>query len=328
MAVALPPDLVSRFRSDLEAVAGPGPGPLAVAVSGGPDSLALLLLAHTAFPAEVRAATVDHGLRAGSAAEAEAVARLCGGLGIPHRILAAVVAPAGEGLQSAARAARYSALAEWMDDQGIGLLLTAHHCDDQAETLLMRLNRGSGVAGLAGVRPVGTVPGGGGRLRLCRPLLGWRREELRAIVDSAGVEAADDPSNADEAFDRARLRRRLAEAPWLDPAALARSAALLGEAEAALEWTAGPLFAARTERGDAAVTLRPNGLPPELLRRLVLRCLKHVAPGANPRGEALAAFIERLDRGGASTLCEVKGTGGETWRFEPAPPRRKTSSGA
>src|SRR5687768_9379452 len=301
MAAAPPPDLVSRFRSDLEAVAGPDPGPLAVAVSGGPDSLTLLLLANAAYPARVEAATVDHGLPAESAAEAEAVARLCAELGVPHHILRVSVAPSGEGLQAAARAARYSDLAAWMDERRLGLLLTAHHCDDQAETLLMRLNRGSGVAGLAGVRAAGPVPGSGGRLRLCRPLLGWRRSELRAIVEDAGLEAVRDPSNEDDRFDRARLRLRLAEAPWLDPAALARSAAMLAEAEAALEWAAAPLFAARTEAADGAITLRPNGLPGELLRRLVLRCLRQVAPEAQPRGEALAGFIARLERDRKST---------------------------
>jgi tRNA(Ile)-lysidine synthase len=186
----------------------------------------------------------------------------------------------------------------------------------------MRLNRGSGVAGLAGVRAAGAVPGSGGRLRLCRPLLGWRRSELQAVVDAAGVEAARDPSNSDERFDRARLRLRLAGAPWLDPAALARSAALLAEAEAALDWTAGPLFAARAEVAEGTVTLRPHGLPPELLRRLVLACLREVAPAAKPRGDALAGLIARLQAGGTATLGEVKGRGGETWRFEPAPPRR------
>jgi tRNA(Ile)-lysidine synthase len=323
MTAAPTPDPAARFRVDLEAVAGADPESLAVAVSGGPDSLALLLLAHQAFPGRVRAATVDHGLRSESAAEAEAVARLCAALAIPHRTLAVFVERAGEGLQSAARSARYAALADWMDEQGLGLLLTGHHCDDQAETLLMRLNRGSGVAGLAGVRAFGSVPGTGGRLRLCRPLLGWRRVELQAIVAAAGLEPALDPSNSDEAFDRVRLRRRLADAHWLDPAALARSAALLAEAETALEWTAGPLFAARAELEEGAVTLRPNGLPPELLRRLVLRCLQHLAPEASPRGEALAAFIARLEEGGKATLCGLTGIGGDTWRFEPAPPRRK-----
>ncbi|HYW14949.1 MAG TPA: tRNA lysidine(34) synthetase TilS [Allosphingosinicella sp.] len=318
--------MVSRFRLDFEAVAGGDSGRIALAVSGGPDSLALLLLAHAAFPGRVGAATVDHGLRAESKAEAGSVGRLCAEIGVPHRILAVLVEASGEGLQAAARAARYAALAEWMDGEGSGLLLSAHHCDDQAETLLMRLNRGSGVGGLAGVRARGSVPGTGGRLRLCRPLLGWRRSELGSVVAAAGVEAALDPSNSDVRFDRVRLRRRLAEVQWLDPAALARSAALLTEAEAALDWAAESLFATRAETDGDALTLRPGGLPPELLRRLVLRCLGQVSPGAKPRGEALAAFIATLERGGTATLCEAKGSGGETWRFEPAPPRRRSSS--
>jgi tRNA(Ile)-lysidine synthase len=321
MAFLPPPDLVERFRRDLATLAG-APAALAVAVSGGPDSLALLLLAHAALPGRVHAATVDHGLRPESPAEAREVARLCGAIGVPHRILAVRVERAGEGLQAAARYARYAALGRWMEADGLELLATAHHADDQAETLLMRLNRGSGVAGLAGVRAAVEMPGSGGRLRLCRPLLGWRRSELGALVEAVGVEAAKDPSNRDEAYDRARLRRQLGEAPWLDPAALARSAALIAEAEAALDWTAGPLFAARAEAADGAVTLRPHGLPPELLRRLVLRCLQQVAPGAKPRGEPLAALIARLSDGETATLCGVKARGGETWRFELAPPRR------
>jgi tRNA(Ile)-lysidine synthase len=322
MAAAPPPDLVKRFRRDLQALAGAADS-FGVAVSGGPDSLALLLLANSACPGRIRAATVDHGLRAESSAEAASVAWLCESLGIPHDILPARVERAGEGLQAAARDARYAALAGWMEGRKLDLLLTAHHSDDQAETLLMRLNRGSGVAGLAGVRGVGPLPGSDGRLRLCRPLLGWRRRELEAIVAAAGIEAAQDPSNLDESFDRARLRRQLGEAPWLDAAALSRSAALLAEAEAALEWTAGLLFSDRAEVAERIVTLRPKDLPPELLRRLVLRCLRLAAPGARPRGEPLAALIARLHAGGAATLCGVKASGGDSWRFEPAPPRRR-----
>jgi tRNA(Ile)-lysidine synthase len=320
MAAAPSPDLVLRFRTDLEALVGPAEK-LAIAVSGGPDSLALLLLAHAAFPGRIHAATVDHGLRPESAAEAAAVARLCVELEVPHRALPVRVERSGDGLQAAAREARYAALAGWMAGEGLDLLLTAHHGDDQAETLLMRLNRGSGVAGLAGVRAVGPMPGGG--LRLCRPLLGWRRRELEAIVAEAGIEAAQDPSNRDERFDRARLRRQMGEAPWLDAASLARSAALLAEAETALEWTAGQLFAARAEAGEGLATLRPDGLPPELLRRLVLRCLRRIAPAARPRGDQLHALVERLRAGGEGTLCGVKASGGETWRFELAPPRRR-----
>lgn len=327
MTAAPPPDLVLRFRRDLEALAG-DVDRIAVAVSGGPDSLALLLLAQAALPGRVQAATVDHGLRPESAAEAAAVAGLCAGLAVPHRILPVRVEHTGEGLQAAARAARYAALAEWMRADGLALLLTAHHGDDQAETLLMRLNRGSGVAGLAGVRAAGPVPGGDGGLRLCRPLLGWRRRELEAIVAGAGIEPAQDPSNEDERFDRARLRRQMGEAPWLDADALARSAALLAEAEAALQWTAGRLFAARVEAGEGGVVLRPQGLPPELVRRLVLRCLRLVAPAARPRGDQLVALVERLQSGGSGTLSGVKASGGDSWRFEPAPPRRGDRVGA
>jgi tRNA(Ile)-lysidine synthase len=319
MAVApLQTESIDRFRRDLVRLAAV-PERLGVAVSGGPDSLALLLLSHAAFPGQVRAATVDHGLRAESAAEADLVAGICAELGVPHRRLAVRVAGAGDGLQAAAREMRYAALAGWMEEEGIGLLLTAHHADDQAETLLMRLNRGSGVGGLAGVRPAGRIGG----VRLCRPLLGWRRDTLASIVAAAGLEAVDDPSNRDERFDRARLRRQLAGAPWLEAEAFARSAALLAEAEEALEWVAERLFAARVADEDGAPSLRPDGLPPELLRRLVLRCLRRVAPDARPRGEPLSGLIASLQEGGTATLCGVKATGGSVWRFEPAPPRRR-----
>src|SRR5438067_6109894 len=196
MAIALPPsDLVTRFERDLAAVGAEGP--LALAVSGGPDSVALLLLAAAAAPGGVHAATVDHGLRAESAAEAAMVGRVCGEVGVPHETLRVTVTASREGLQAAARTARYGALAAWMDRGGLPVLLTAHHADDQAETLLMRLQRGSGVGGLAGVRKHGAVPGSGGRLSTARPLLGWRRRELAAVVAAAGLEPADDPSNAE-----------------------------------------------------------------------------------------------------------------------------------
>ena len=101
----------------------------------------------------MEAATVDHGLRPDAADEAAEVARVCAMLGVPHATLAVTV-PEGN-VQNEARTARYAALAEWMARQGLAALLTAHHADDQAETLLLRLNRASGVAGLAGVREGG-----------------------------------------------------------------------------------------------------------------------------------------------------------------------------
>ena len=148
-------------------------------------------MAQAALPGQIAAATVDHGLRAESAGEAAMVAEFCGELGVPHATLAVTLAPGN--LQAEARAARYAALAGWMAEQGLSALATAHHADDQAETLLLRLGRGSGVAGLAGVRASGTVPGT--NLALLRPLLGWRRAELAAVVAAAGMTAVQDPSN-------------------------------------------------------------------------------------------------------------------------------------
>ncbi|MEQ1639906.1 MAG: tRNA lysidine(34) synthetase TilS, partial [Novosphingobium sp.] len=230
MTGALPPPdpaLTARFAADL-ATLWRGDGRLGVAVSGGPDSLALLLLAHAALPGRVAAATVDHGLRAESAAEAGFVADVCARLGVPHAILQVELAKGN--VQAEARAARYAALAGWIAAAGLAALATAHHADDQAETLLLRLNRGSGVAGLAGVRAKGLIPGT--RLPLLRPVLGWRRAELAKLV--AGLDAVQDPSNTDDRFDRARLRKALAGVDWLDASALAQSAAHLADADAAL----------------------------------------------------------------------------------------------
>jgi|TARA_R100000049_G_C1953980_1_gene104873 tRNA(Ile)-lysidine synthase len=230
--------LIERFRADLARLWPDGPEfaevPLGVAVSGGPDSLALLLLAHAAMPGRVRAATVDHGLRPESADEAAFVARLCEGLSIPHATLRVEVDPGN--LQANARAARYEALGCHFEQVGASVFATAHHADDQAETLLMRLNRGSGLAGLAGVRPwsVFFPEGIAAEMVLVRPLLEWRREELGAVVRAAGIEAVDDPSNSDDAFERARMRKAIADAEWLDPLAMARSARYLAEAEQAV----------------------------------------------------------------------------------------------
>ena len=148
------PALVDRFRTDLDALIELG-ARFGVAVSGGPDSLALLLLAAAARPGDLEAATVDHGLRPESRAEAEQVADICrAAWASPHSVLAIEWdLPPTSAIQEQARAVRYGALAQWMRERELTALLTAHHLDDQAETLLMRLNRGSGVRGLGGMRP-------------------------------------------------------------------------------------------------------------------------------------------------------------------------------
>jgi tRNA(Ile)-lysidine synthase len=321
MAAAGPsPESVRRFGADLAAL-GLGGAALGIAVSGGPDSLALLLLAAAACPGRVKAATVDHGLRAEAAAEAAFVASVCAARAIPHRVLTATVEK-GASVQALAREARYLALAGWLRAEGLDALLTAHHADDQAETLLMRLQRGSGVGGLAGIRPRAMLAGA----KVARPLLGWRRSALAEIVAAAGLAPVDDPSNRDPAHDRARLRGRIAQSPWIDIEGLARSAAFLAEADAALDDWAGRLAGERIVGDGAAVLLDPAGIPEELLRRLALRCLRRIAPEAAPRGRRLAALVGDLRAGGVATLAGVKCTGGARFRFELAPPRRKPAT--
>lgn len=242
------------------------------------------------------------------------MASVCAEQGIPHTVLTPETPITGN-LQSAARETRYALLGEWADTGGLDWIATAHHADDQLETLLMRLNRGSGIAGMAGVRARNG--------RIVRPVLGWRRAELGAIVNAAGLEAVNDPSNRDDRFDRARMRKSLADAQWLDPLSASRSASALADAEAALAWTAQAYEARRVAEAAGVVSLDPRDLPAELLRRLALACLRRVVPDANPRGEDVERLVLGLSEGRVATLAGVKCTGGDFWLFVKAPARRE-----
>jgi tRNA(Ile)-lysidine synthase len=295
-----------------------GEGILGLAVSGGPDSLALLLLAHAALPGQVEAATVDHGLRPEAADEAALAGWVCADLGVPHTTLAVTLDPGN--LQAEARTARYAALAGWMNERSLAALATAHHADDQAETLLLRLNRGSGVAGLAGVRAKGLVPGT--RLPLLRPLLGWRRSELAAVVEGAGLTAVQDPSNTDDHFDRARLRKQLAVADWLDVPAISASAAHLADADAALDWAAAREWQDCVTGSPMGLTYRPSA-PKAVALRVLARIVLEL-DGEAPRGSALARLFESLlARQPMSIGSLVARAGAEGWSFSKAPARKK-----
>lgn len=288
-----------------------------MAVSGGPDSLALLLLAAAALPGRVAAATVDHGLRAESAAESAFVAQISSRLEVSHAALIVQVDPGN--VQANARVARYAALAGWMEREGLTALVTAHHADDQAETLLLRLNRGSGVAGLAGVRARGKVPGTG--LPLVRPLLGWRRSELAEVVAGAGLHAVDDPSNRDDRFDRARVRKAIAGADWLDVPALALSAANLADADAALDWSAAREWGEAVSKGPMGLTYRPQA-PRAVALRVIARIVTEL-DGEAPRGSAVARLFDSLiARQPASIGNLVARAMPEGWTFTRSPRRR------
>jgi tRNA(Ile)-lysidine synthase len=316
----MPPaaDATTRFAADLDALA-PSEARVGIAVSGGPDSLALLLLASAARPRLVEAATVDHGLRPESADEAAMVAGLCGKLGIPHQTLVADWSrPPTANVQAEARAMRYRLLNEWAIDRGLGAVATAHHADDQAETLLMRLARGAGVGGLGGTRARRALSE---QVELIRPLLGWRKTELIALVAEAGLDPIDDPSNRDPKHDRSRIRQWLAGSDWADPARLAVSASAIRDADEALDWALAPLVAARIKQDGGALLVEPFDLPRELKRRLLLAAFAELG-AATPRGPDLLRALDALDAGGTVTLAELKLEGGTRWRLSPAPPRR------
>jgi tRNA(Ile)-lysidine synthase len=310
------PASVARFGADLRAL-WPEPTRLGLAVSGGPDSVALLLLAAAALPGDVEAATVDHRLRSESAAEAKMVAQICAELGVPHAILTVAVEPGN--VQAEARRARYAALAEWAGRRDLAALATAHHADDQAETLLLRLNRASGVAGLGGARARGAVPGAA--LPLLRPLLGWRKAELAATVAAAGIVAVQDPSNADDRFDRARLRKALAAADWLDVPAIAESAAHLADADAALDWAARREWAECVAAEGLGLTYRPQA--PRAIALRVLTRLVTELDGEEPRGGAVARLFDALLAGRTASIGNlVARPGVRGWSFTRAPARR------
>ncbi len=320
------PALIARFQADLLKLTGRAPARLGVAVSGGPDSLALLLLAAAAVP-EVEAATVDHRLRPEGAAEAAMVAAVCRDLGVAHVTLPIDwPEPPGGNVQARARERRYEALSGWAIDRDIPVLATAHHVNDQAETVLMRLLRGAGVSGLAGTRryaPLPSQPGTGRSVRLVRPLLDWRREELAGIVAAAGLNAVDDPANADERYDRTNIRALLREKPWIVPERLAASAAHLLDAEEALEWMTRELSATRVGRqSDGSVSLDAAGLPRELQRRLLIEAFAVLEAHDDLPGPKLARLLDGLRTGAGGTLNGVHVTPGALWTLRPEPPRR------
>ena len=207
---------------------------LVLAVSGGPDSTALMVLA-ARWRATLKrgpaltAITVDHGLRPESRREAADVARLAKKLGIPHRTLRWTGKKPKSGLPQAARQARYGLLASAARRLNARHVLTAHTRDDQAETVIIRLMRGSGLTGLAAMQKTSDMPEAGG-IFLVRPLLDVPKARLIATLRAEDIPFADDPTNRDTAFTRARLRGlmpRLAE-EGLDAARLAMSELMPG----------------------------------------------------------------------------------------------------
>jgi len=284
------------FAAAMAAFAPFEPAPLlAVAVSGGADSLALCLLADAwarRRGGTVLALTVDHRLRPGSAGEAGRVAAWLGARGIAHETLVWADPPAAGPIQAAARAARYALLEQACAACGALHLLLGHTLDDQAETVLMRLAKGSGADGLAGMPAVREL----GAVRLLRPLLDVGKARLAATCRAAGQPWLEDPSNAGARFARGRLRQvaPALSAEGLTPARLADTARRLGQARAALDAATADLLARAAEvRPEGWLILDGAALaaaPAEVRLRALARCLRTIG------GEAVPPRRERLER--------------------------------
>lgn len=307
-----------RSLSDRLSVAlgDPAPSSLGIAVSGGSDSLALLFLAMgwaAGRDVRVKVATVDHGLRPEAAAEATRVAGICGSLGVSHETLHWAGWDGRGNLQATARAARYGLLAGWSLAHGLDAVALGHTVDDQAETFLMRLARGAGVDGLAAMRARFRRDGAG----FVRPVLGLRRDDLRAYLMGRRIGWCDDPSNADTAFARVKARAVLTALRPLgiDADTLGTVSRNLADARGALRFVtaqvAGDL--ARVEHGDVVLSRDPDFQSPELIRRLLSGALIWVS-GADypPRREALAEAMRAIAEGrdmtvhGCAVLTEPK----------------------
>lgn len=283
---------------------------LAVAVSGGADSLALALLAATwaqACGGRITALTVDHRLRPAAAAEARQVAAWLGGRGIAHEVLTAAAPPPRRNLQAEARALRYRLLEGWCARAGVLHLLLAHHREDQAETVLLRLARGSGLDGLAGMAALVERA----QCRVLRPLLGIAHQRLCATLAAHCQEWIEDPSNRDPAFARVTLRQAAAllAGAGLGAERLAATAQHLGRARAALEAAVATVLARSVMLDPAGFAwLDPDGLRsvPCAVGLRALAALIATVGGAEhpPRFAALERLFRRLSDGlgGGRTL--------------------------
>lgn len=312
---------------------------LLLAVSGGPDSIALMWLAARWRRAMSRgprliAVTVDHGLRREAAREARDVKRLAKALDLPHRTLRWTGAKPKTGLPAAARAARYRLLAQAARAGGATHILTAHTRDDQAETLLMRMLRGSGIAGLAAMARESERDG----VLLARPLLDVPKSQLVATLNKAKIAFADDPTNRDAAYTRPRLRAlmpALAEEGG-DSRNLARLASRLARANAAIEVLAdgAERYLALRDRNDASRFGFDAGAFAGMAEEIRLRLLKraidrvgHEGPVELGKLEALLGALDRAIAEGQPRLKQtlagaVIGLGGGRIHVDPAPPRR------
>jgi len=282
------------------------PHRMGVAVSGGGDSTALLaMLADWAagHETELFVATVDHGLRDEAAAEAAAVATLCAALGLPHETLKWRGWDGKGNVQDQARKARYRLLTDWAHRNDLPIIALGHTAEDQAETFMIRLLRGSGVDGLSAMPMVRQENG----IRWIRPLMGMRRQSLRQYLADRALTWAEDPSNEDVQYERIRLRKTM-DALGLPLDGINATALRLQGTRSFLErqtQIAARQVAEITLAGDVLLNRQAfTALDPELQHRLLAHSLKWVATSPYaPRFESLLNLLKNMNSGRKSTLA-------------------------
>lgn len=302
-------------------------GRVAVGVSGGADSMALLHLLcawnkSAGNTLELTALTVDHGLREDSAREAAAVSGWARDLDIPHHTLVWNSPKPSGNIEAKAREARYRLMGEWCLENHVQVLMTAHHFDDQAETFLMRLARGSGVSGLAAMAEERPLGGAFASIRLLRPLLQISRSDLTGLLEEVGQPWLEDPSNKDDDFTRSRFRNMRAtfDALGLTAERMVATADRMSEANIVLEHAADQFWdkgAGITPFGEIILDLEPLlAIAGDTRRRVLARALRGVsgAPFA-PRYERLLRLEDAIRNGQVGkgvTLhgCKISETGG------------------
>lgn len=272
---------------------------IAVGVSGGADSLALVLQANEAlkpFGRRIIAVTVDHGLRPVSHQEAEYVAELMQKFGIEHHILTWQGEKPTTGIEESARTARYNLIAEWCDANHIKVLMTAHHLRDQTETFFMRLQRGSGLEGLCCMREVSKWK----NLTILRPLLHTRPETLESYLKERNIQWVHDNSNDDSAFLRVRMRQFLPELQrqtQITPERIDEAVTNLQSAENFIEDTIDTLFqtAIKTYENSVYYVKYTDYLRwhPEIKFRIISRLCRR---GYSPRADSVLNLIAALNK--------------------------------
>ncbi len=314
---------VTRLTQQVADAFLPSPPPvLGVAVSGGGDSIALLHLMHglcTAHGTRLRAVTVNHGLRAEAADEACEVERYCASIGVPHDTLLWDEWDGKGNLQNVARIARYQRMAAWAREHGLDTIALGHTADDQAETVLMRLARRSGVNGLSGMRSRVLREG----VTWVRPLLRSSREDLREYLRVCRIGWAEDPSNEDLTYDRIKARRALVLLADLgiDATGLCMVAEQMAEARRALDWQT---FLAAKDLAcvyAGAIVLSERKLrilPDEIQRRLLVHAVNWVSGTAYPARRAAVTNLMtalRKGQGGTADGVQARRIGRYIWVF-------------